>query len=160
MIHRPGFTLIDTIIGFAISSLVMLIGITLIHRSMDLSHDITHECDSLRSQLRWVEQFRDDTHQAIDAHLDSTSHLKLLGNAGDWVEYRVEPTKATRFDSEGRREVLELTTQQSILFRRDVKLIVMEWTRKTPVSEPRMDRRAEALLGRSVALRMQGKVKP
>lgn len=160
MIYRHGFTLIEIIIGFAVSSLVMLIGVTLIHRSMELSHDITNECDSLRSQIRWVEQFRDDAHQAIDAQLDSTSHLKLLGRDGDWVEYRVEPSKVTRLDSEGRHEALALSTQQSITLRRDVKRIVMEWSRKTPVSEPRLDRRVEAVLGRFGTLIMQREVKP
>lgn len=94
--RRLAFTLTELMITLSLGSGMMLIAVSLVHRSMHLTSAARGRADEHRAIGRLVDSFRRDVHQAETASIEDSGRLLLsIPSVGD-VVYEVQPAHCLR----------------------------------------------------------------
>ena len=114
MRHRRGFTLTEQLLAMGAGSVLMMLAVSLVHRSMLIASEARSRCDNFHHCDRLADQFREDVHWATDVKLDGPSELQIT---------RDDTSVTYRFDgSDGQRRLGESESFES--FKLDPETVV------------------------------------
>lgn len=160
MNNRRGFTLVEILIALSASSVLMVLAIGLVHRSMSANSLARKRADHQRTLLRLTDRFRDDVHRGEEADLFDTTRLQLHLTGGRSVDYVLDGSDCRReevLDGGGKLvETFKLLSGSQISFDEveNPDRIVMRATRAATGKggQPLVDAHTEAVVGRMLWL--------
>jgi prepilin-type N-terminal cleavage/methylation domain-containing protein len=155
---RHGFTLVELLVTMTAGSMLLLLAIEVLHRSMTSA---SHLEDIGRSQSSWARlgnQLRHDVHGASRAELVGASALQLHYKSGAQIEYLIDGTQVRRVATDEStdkqaNERYRFNSQQIVSFQQwdEPPRVEVKLDRQVPEGL-RLDGRVVAFVGRMLAL--------
>jgi len=154
--RRQGISLIELILALSLGSTVMVLAVTLVHRTLTHVSIAAERFDHQTAMNRLVQSFRSDVHRATDAQLSSPNLLRLRMPDDVVVTYRCQSGVVRRSeplsDDRERRESFAFLAQTEVVFERlaSPERIAFSATRKGLLKESQsiVDRRVQGVIGR------------
>lgn len=163
MNRRHAFTLVELIIALSASSVLMVLAIGLVHRSMSASSLAKGRADDQQTLVRLSNQFRKDVHASSAAELSDSNQLRLQRPQGHSIDYAIDGSRCQREESleNGRRhrETYRLNQDSQLAFsqlsdpERVTLVVTRQWRgRREPAL---VDAHVEAVVGGRLTLQSE-----
>lgn len=92
---KMGFTLVEMLAVIAVSSVILVIATSAVHRAMRLEHRWADQADTNRVLARLARDLRADVHRCHSASLSDDS-LVLTAHGGEVITYEITETEIIR----------------------------------------------------------------
>lgn len=89
MRRRTGFTLVETLVGISVSSVLMVVSLGVVHRVLNLEANSRDEIRVGRSLTRLSHDFRHDVQRAVAVEVEQEAELMLTLADGSSISYHL-----------------------------------------------------------------------